>query len=63
MYEVNDKTLAGQILDKSLAEDFGACQVILNQDTSHSLFNSAKSSFFPKDVSQHPDSFSLSGGS
>ena len=27
MYEVNDKILAGQILDKILAEDCGACHI------------------------------------
>ena len=57
-YEVNDTILAGQILDKTLAEDCDACRLILDLDTFYRLFNIAKS-FFSKDVSQHPDSFLL----
>ena len=57
--QLNDTILAGQILDTILAEDCGACRLIFDHDTTPRLFNIAKSYFFPKDVSQHPESFFL----
>ena len=49
-YEVNGTTLAGQILDKTLAEDHGSCWLIFDYGTPHRLLNIEKSSFFPKNV-------------
>ena len=48
-YEVNDKTLAGQILDKILAGDRGVCRLIFDHGASRRLFKITKSSCFPKE--------------